>query len=74
VTDRMLHVEPGRFVTEAELREALAPRIAAKIMARAPSLGLADAEQLAHEILAIAAGAFLGAHSALTPIKGPDPC
>lgn len=42
-------------MTEAELREALAPRVAAKLQARLRGHGLPsiEAEQVAHEIIAM---------------------
>jgi hypothetical protein len=61
VSDHFLHVEPDTPASESEIREALAPRVAAKILARAPTLGAAEAEQLAHEILAMATGVILAA-------------
>lgn len=48
-------------MTESELREELAPRIAAKLLARCPRLSLIEADQLAHEVIATVQGAVLAA-------------
>lgn len=47
--------------TEDETREELAPRVARMILSRQGphGLGPVEAEQLAHQILALAASAFL---------------
>lgn len=50
-------------MTESELRESLAPRIAAKLLARCPRLSLIEADQLAHEVIATVQGAVLAAQS-----------
>lgn len=50
-------------MTETELRETLAPKIAAKLVARCASLNSVDAHQLAYEIIAAVQAAQLAAQA-----------
>lgn len=54
-------------MTESELREELAPRVAAKLQNRLRGHGLPsiEAEQLAHEIIAMVQGAALAAQQGI---------
>jgi hypothetical protein len=49
------------MMTEPEIREELAPRVARLILSRQGQTGISEreADQLAHQILALAAAAFL---------------
>lgn len=53
----------GQKMDEANLREALAPKIAVKLIARTRGLTHEDAGQLAHEIIATVQAAILGAQA-----------
>lgn len=50
-------------MNESELREELAPKVVAKLVARCPGLAAKDAEPLAHELIAMVQGAVLVAQS-----------
>lgn len=58
-------------MTETELREELAPKIAAKLLSRTRGINHEEAAQLAHEIIATVQAATLAAdHSGGAPSAG----
>lgn len=61
-------------MTNAEFREALAPKVAARILGRCPGLQADGATQLAHEIISLVQLAIVDRAVPPRPANDPAAC